>query len=209
VSAVEAVKRWLRAEAAPVSFPNGNAIAVIREQEEAKKALAEFPALPAPSSPYYASMDEGQCGIVISDHLTDKQMESVPLHIALEVLDDLNSGCDLANWGADPEHRRRQVLAAYGPQLAELVCQAVDEALESRSEGHKRLKDYDGKKTAPLSSDEIDEPFYEDCAADAEYASPTTSFDFWGAIEAARELIEERDSAATKVRRGQALEPVS
>lgn len=203
MSAAETVKRWLRAWATPIIWSDGNATKIIREQSEASKALAELPPLPAKAHPYYPSVDDGQCGTVIAAHLTDEQMEAVPLHIAVEVLDDIETNSGVRDWGADPERRREHVLSAYGPDLAELVCQAIDDALASPSTGYKRLKDYDGEKFGPLDSDDIDEPYFEDCAPDAAHASPVTSFDFWGAIEAARQLVEERDQAAAKVRNGQ------
>jgi hypothetical protein len=199
---VTIVKRAVRALAIHLAWSQPGILQKLNEQEEARKAMAALPSLEIASSPYYASVDEGQSGFVLSAHLTDDQMVAVPPHIVREMLDELAGNAGGVHPDSPLDSKRRQLLSAYGPELAELVCQGIDEALASREEGHKRLRDYDGK-LAPLSSSDLDEPCYEDCAADAEHACPTTTFDFWDVIEAAGALIEERDKAAASARRGE------
>jgi hypothetical protein len=175
----------------------------LKAREEAVKEADALPRLEVPSYPFYPSVDDDQCGCIIAAHLTDEQLAAVPLHIAREVLDDLGNIAAAVNYSASKERQRDMLLEAYGPALADLVCQAIDEALDGRRESYKRLTDWEGKKFAALSSDEIDEPCYHTCAEDDEHASPATSFDFSDAIDRARGLIEGRDKAAAAVRRGE------
>lgn len=207
IEAGSTVKTLITLAAKPIFTGDGTALDTIRALQAALDAVEKLPKLEARSYPYYADIDGGQTGVVIAAHLTEGELAAIPAHIANEVLDDLTTdAAAVPFWSQiEPAKKREMLLAGYGPALAELVCQAIDEALKSRGEGHKRYVNYAGKKRAPLSSNDLDEPYFEDCGPDDQHSTPTTEFDFMEAIEAARELIETRDKAAKLVRRGESV----
>lgn len=200
--AADAVKRMLRANGQVLDFAAGNVLSGLREQEAAQNAVNALPPTPATPLPVYFSIDGGQSGFIIPAHVEGEALAAIPLAAALEMIDELAQSAEACPHTASREANRNQLLSGYGPDLAELLCQGIDEVMEAQSRGFKRLKDYDGERFAPLTSDKIDEPYYETCAAEAEHATPATEFSFYNVIEAAAELIEIRDRAAKAARQG-------
>src|SRR4051812_11817691 len=91
------VMQFVQSAAWHLSWRHGGIVDKLRQQEAAKSALATIPTPDLVSFPFYASVDEGQCGVVVSGHLTAGQMLGVPMLIVNEMLDELATCAGGAN----------------------------------------------------------------------------------------------------------------
>ena len=208
-AAVAATKEYLAAMAAPWSA--GHLQEHARRQDAARAALEALPTLSGEvqTLPIYPSHDDAQTGFMLVRDLGGTGLAALPRLIAKEMLEALELDSTLTRHINRPASRKHLVgellLLSYGPRLAAILAEGIDEALAGRSRGFRCLETHDGARARlDAESADFEEAHYCEVAATDPIGTPVEILEMGDALEGARELIEDRDRSAEAVRSGRA-----